>query len=55
MKENDLAHGKWEKWLNSVDIVQRAARVFIQIYEQFGKSESSPNWGLIKYLKCSPA
>ncbi|MGW8957120.1 DUF3102 domain-containing protein [Paenibacillus sp. NPDC055715] len=35
VKENDLVHGEWEKWLNSVDIIPQTARKMIQAYEQF--------------------
>ncbi|MGI2709012.1 DUF3102 domain-containing protein [Bacillus cytotoxicus] len=41
VKENDLVHGQWEKWLQSVDIVPRTARCMIQAYEQFGKRQTS--------------
>jgi membrane-associated HD superfamily phosphohydrolase len=41
VKETDLAHGQWESWLLSVDIVPRTARAFIQAYEQFGNRQST--------------
>ena len=41
VKENDLAHGEWGKWLQSVDIVPQTARKFIQAYDQFAKHATS--------------
>ncbi|GBF73182.1 hypothetical protein PA598K_01467 [Paenibacillus sp. 598K] len=41
VKDNDLAHGQWELWLDSVDINARTARAFIQAYEQFGNRQTS--------------
>lgn len=36
VKENDLVHGEWEKWLlNNVNFSDRQARRFIQAYEEF--------------------
>lgn len=41
VKDNDLAHGQWEDWLESVDINPRTARAMMQAYEQFGKRQTS--------------
>lgn len=41
VKENDLAHGQWTAWLESVDINQRTARAMMQAYEQFGNRQMS--------------
>ncbi|MEK4501794.1 DUF3102 domain-containing protein [Bacillus sp. FSL R12-0069] len=41
VKENNLAHGEWEKWLHSVDVVPQTARKFMQAYDQFAKHATS--------------
>lgn len=38
VKENDLAHGEFGKWLESVGIAPRQAQRFIKVYERFGKT-----------------
>lgn len=46
VKENDLAHGEWTRWLNEeVRISHEHARKFIKVYERFEKS--TPVWGLL--------
>ena len=37
VKENDLAHGEFGKWLESVGINQRTAQRFIQVYSRFSE------------------
>ncbi|MBO2536011.1 DUF3102 domain-containing protein [Rummeliibacillus suwonensis] len=37
VKENDLAHGEFGKWLESVGMNARHARRFLTVYERFGK------------------
>lgn len=34
VKENDLVHGQWESWLNSVEIHQRQAQRFIKVFNE---------------------
>lgn len=41
VRDNDLAHGQWESWLLSVDIVPQTARKMIQAFEQFGNRAMS--------------
>ena len=41
VKENDLVHGEWENWLQSVDVVPQTARKLIQAYDQFAKYATS--------------
>lgn len=41
VKENDLVHGQWESWLESVDIVPQTARKIMQAFEQFGNRATS--------------
>ncbi|GIN10242.1 hypothetical protein J26TS2_01090 [Shouchella clausii] len=41
VKENDLAHGEWERWLRTVEIAPQTARKFIQAYDQFGDRSTS--------------
>lgn len=42
VKENDLVHGEWERWLTeSVDFTKRTAQRFMQAYDQFGNTTTS--------------
>ncbi|MDW0112182.1 DUF3102 domain-containing protein [Sporosarcina saromensis] len=38
VKENDLVHGEWERWLETVKIDRAQATRFITVYDTFGKS-----------------
>lgn len=39
VKENDLAHGEWTKWLSTIGFTQDTARRFVRIYEDLGDSK----------------
>lgn len=43
VKEKDLVHGEWEKWLKTVDITPRTAQRMIKAFEQFGNYTTSFN------------
>ncbi|MCP3777062.1 DUF3102 domain-containing protein [Paenibacillus sp. MZ03-122A] len=40
IKENDLVHGEWEKWLKTVDLTPKTAQRMIKAFEQFGDATS---------------
>ncbi|MBO2536004.1 DUF3102 domain-containing protein [Rummeliibacillus suwonensis] len=51
VKENDLAHGEWTKWLEKVDMHPRQARRFIQIYNELeGKRSALSTFSFTKLL-----
>lgn len=41
VRDNDLAHGQWEAWLKSIDLVPRTAQRMIQACEQFENTTTS--------------
>lgn len=46
VKENDLAHGEWTKWLETVGMTQDSARRFVRVYDEFGDSKHVMSRGL---------
>lgn len=53
VKENDLAHGEFGKWLESIDMSQRQAQQFMQVTENFGNTKTSSLLGFNKLLEVS--
>lgn len=53
VKENDLAHGEFGKWLSSIDFNQSQASRFIKVYEELGDSKllTSANLGFRNLLE----
>lgn len=44
VKENDLAHGKWERWCREeIDVVPSQARMFIKVADEFGSNRCTFN------------
>ena len=43
VKENDLVHGEFGKWLESVDMNDSYARKFMTVYEELGDNRSTLN------------
>src|SRR5690625_4837132 len=35
VKENDLAHGEYEKWLSSIEINKQQSHRFVKVFEEF--------------------
>lgn len=50
VKENDLAHGEWEKWLGSIDMTPRQAQRFMKVVTELGENASSVSHLGIKTL-----
>lgn len=46
VKENDLAHGEWTKWLKTINMTQDSARRFVRVFEEFGDSKHVTSRGL---------
>lgn len=46
MKENDLVHGEWSKWLKSVNFNDSQARKFIKVSDEFQKRSMSNTLGV---------
>lgn len=46
VKDNDLAHGEYEKWLRSVKVSPGYARKLVTIYEQLSKRSMSNDLGI---------
>lgn len=51
VKENDLAHGQFGAWLESIEFNQSTANKMMKAYEEFGNSESIPNLGTAKIFE----
>lgn len=43
VKENDLAHGEWSKWCESIGMSRGQATKFIKVYTEFGSNGSPGN------------
>lgn len=41
--ENDLAHGEWSKWCESIGMSRNQATKFIKVYSEFGENDSPGN------------
>ena len=51
VKENDLVHGQWISFLESIDIPARTAQAMIQVFEQFGNTQTSAHLGTGKLFE----
>lgn len=47
VKENDLAHGEFGKWLETINLSYQESRKFIKVYDEFDSNYvTSRNLGL---------
>lgn len=54
VKENDLAHGEWTKWLGTIDMKPRQAQRFIQVFDELGtKATELTHFSFTKLLTLS--
>ncbi|MEM5606470.1 DUF3102 domain-containing protein [Bacillus cereus] len=51
VKENDLAHGEWMKWLSSIDMNNSTAAKFMKASEQFLNVATSPTLAVGKIFE----
>lgn len=51
VKENDLVHGQWIEWLDSVEIDRKTAHKIIQAYDQFANVATSGHISSSKVLE----
>lgn len=46
VKENDLVHGEWAKWLETINMKPRQAQRFTKVFERFGKTTPGSHFKL---------
>jgi vacuolar-type H+-ATPase subunit I/STV1 len=51
VKEHDLVHGEFGKWLEKIDFNHSTANKFMKAYEELGNSDSIPNLGTAKIFQ----
>jgi hypothetical protein len=51
VKDKDLVHGQFGKWLESININQSTADKMIKTFERFSNSELIPNLGMAKMFE----
>jgi hypothetical protein len=51
VKENDLVHGQFGKWLENIEFNHSTANKMMRAYEEFGNSESTTNLGTAKIFE----
>ncbi|WP_394606830.1 DUF3102 domain-containing protein [Geobacillus thermoleovorans] len=51
VKENDLTHGQWYQWLESIGFRPRTAQKMIQAYEEFGNASPAAHLGPTKIFE----